>query len=173
MLRILALLLARPTLADWIIQRAKRTPYFHLKGEDGSMYMERYWLFNPYDPKSDKEGRRLRDLVPSIRIHRIMREDRDDHLHDHPWNARTFILRGWYREEREEYNCVHCNTHFWYRPAGSTAELNFGEFHRITQVAEGGVWTLFVTWRKRGSWGFLVGDRKVPWREHLGIEEGA
>lgn len=41
----LAWLLSRPTVADWLIRRAMRTPYIHIDG-----YMSRWWLFNPYDP---------------------------------------------------------------------------------------------------------------------------
>ncbi|MFC5548162.1 hypothetical protein [Massilia aerilata] len=159
MLKLVAKLLARPAVVDWLICRAMRTPYSHIT-KDGDVYMERYWLFNPYPADSSGKG----NLLPSIRLHKIMRPDQDRHLHDHPWNARTFILRGWYLEEREG--------EFWdiERSEGETAALKFGEFHAITRVPECGVWTLFVTWRYRGTWGFLVNGKKVPWREYLNIE---
>jgi hypothetical protein len=159
MWNLIAKLLARPAVTDWLIERAKRTPYSHIE-KDGDVYMERYWLFNPYPADSSGKGK----LMPSIRLHKIMRPDQDRHLHDHPWNARTFILRGWYWEERAG--------EFWdiERNAGDTAALRFGEFHAITRVPEDGVWTLFITWRYRGTWGFLVNGRKVPWREYLGIK---
>jgi hypothetical protein len=32
------------------------------------------------------------------------------------------------------------------------------------------VWTLFITWRYQGTWGFDVDGSKVPWREYLGIK---
>jgi len=174
MLKLLARFLARPAVVDWLIQRAKRTPYYHINGDDGSVYMERYWLFNPYQPNTGGAGRRWGDRLPSIRLHRIMREDQDRNLHDHPWDARTFILRGWYREERPRRPCGMSNwtpTYPVMREPGDTARLNFGEYHRIVEVAPGGVWTLFVTWRKRGTWGFLVDGHKVPWRDYLGIQE--
>ena len=85
-------------------------------------------------------------------------------MHDHPWNARTIVLRGWYAEERPTTrgtNSLHV------RSKGFTGRLLFGEFHRIACVSDGGVWTLFFTWKKRGTWGFAVGGRKVPWREYL------
>lgn len=53
------------------------------------------------------------------------------------------------------------------RIAGYTGRLLFGQYHRITAVPRDGVWTLFITWRKRGSWGFDVDGREVPWREYL------
>lgn len=173
MINAIARFLARPAVADWLIRRATRTPYFHLT-DKGAVYMYRYWLFNPYPPKNDGAGRRWGDWMPSIRLHHIMREDLDPHLHDHPWNARTFILRNWYREEKPRQHCGMSNwtpTYVVQRNAGDTATLRFGEYHRIVEVAEGGVWTLFVTWKKLGTWGFLVNGRKVPWREYLGIDK--
>lgn len=177
MVKLIAKLIALPGVADWLIRRAQRTPYFHIKGDDGSIYMYRWWLFNPYPTGNDGGGRRWGDWLPSIRIHRIMREDRDRHMHDHPWNARTFILRGRYKELRrkvvEGERLDQVFEVLRIRRPGDTASLRFGEYHRITAVSPAGVWTLFVTWRKRGTWGFLVGGRKVPWREYLGIEKGA
>ncbi len=171
MLKLIARILARPAVADAIIRRAQRTPYFDIKSADGATtYMGRWWLFNRYDIP---EGPRFKWL-PSARVHHIMREDIDRHLHDHPWNARTFILRGWYLEEREN-TLPGVDPYPRYEPAairfrretGHTGRLLFGEFHRIEQVSPGGVWTLFITWRYRGTWGFKVGDRKIPWRDYF------
>ena len=116
-------------------------------------------LFNPY-PES--RSKRNFDWLPlSIRIHKIIKEDNDRHLHDHPSNARTFILKGWYKEERlNGFNT---------RKLGETSRLNFGEYHRITEVCEEGVYTLFVTGKYRGTWGFLVDGVKVKYREYLGL----
>lgn len=167
--------LSRPAVVDWLIRRAKRTPYVHITGPDGSMYMERYWLFNPY-PANSSGQRPWWHFPISIRLHRIMRHDGDRDLHDHPWNARTIILRGEYDEIRLERPFKACFdfeqvdvSHR--RQAGDTAPLRFGEYHRITRVSDGGVWTLFVTGRYRGTWGFRVNGKKVPWRKYLGIEE--
>lgn len=171
-----ARIVSQPAIAAWLIERAKRTPYWHITGEDGSVYMERYWLFNPYPPHSPDQRRWQFPI--SIRLHLIRREDQDRHLHDHPWNARTIILRGWYIEERElgqtiDYLGVLVSTHFEYRHQGDTASLQHGEYHRIHEVPCDGVWTMFITGRKRGSWGFKVDGAKVPWREYLGISEAA
>lgn len=160
--------LARPAVVEWLIRRAKRTPYRHIIGPDGTPYMERFWLFNPYAPESDG-ARRWWQFPIGIRLHHILREDDDrGALHDHPWNARTFILRGWYKEVRMLDKSKDANIK---RRAGETATLKYGEYHRITKVGPGGVWTLFVTGRKRGTWGFLVNGKKVQWRKFLGISE--
>jgi hypothetical protein len=153
--KLLARVVSVPWIADALIKQAKKTEYFHLQG-----YMERWWLFNKYESEGPEELRHKRRFhwLPSVRIHHILREDLADDLHDHPWNARTIILKGWYEEERED------DIHI--RIAGDTATLKYGEFHNIKEVSPGGVWTLFMTWDYQGTWGFLVDGVKVPWREY-------
>jgi len=159
--RILAKVLARPAIAEWLIARAKLTPYQHIMSADGTeMYMGRWWLFNPYSRETHKPA--LWWCPWSFRVHHILRPDEDRDLHDHPWNARTIILRGWYIEQRQI---------MWRRRApGETARLNHGEYHRIDQVSPGGVMTLFITSKWRGDWGFLVNGVKVPWRTYTGTD---
>jgi hypothetical protein len=171
-----------PAVTEWLIARAQRTPYLHITGKDGSVYMGRWWLFNPYQPHSDGAGRKWAEWMPSIRIHHIRRPDSDRHLHDHPWNARTVILRGWYEEQRR-VNDVPTGVSFYpvwhgevlragfWRKRGYTGRLLFGEYHRVSAVPPDGVWTLFITWKKQGTWGFLVDGAKVPWRKYLGLEQ--
>lgn len=148
-MRPLAWLLARPSVASWLIARAQGTPYSPI-GD----YMDRWWLFNPYGD-NDPRLRAIPWLPLSVRVHNIKRPDDARHQHDHPWHARTFVLRGGYVEERGKHG-VHV------RLAGHTASLRFNEFHAITEIiGDTGAWTLFVTYRYRGTWGF-----KVPWREY-------
>ncbi|QBR32856.1 MULTISPECIES: hypothetical protein [Pseudomonas] len=177
-------------LADWFIARAKLTPYQHIMSADGTeMYMGRWWLFNPYSRETHKP--KFWWCPWSFRIHHILRPDEDRDLHDHPWNARTIILRGWYSEQRpssDEWKekivaamvskpdpkvvaWVLRNTCEWImRYQGDTARLNHGEYHRIDQVSPGGVFTLFITSKWRGDWGFLVNGVKVPWRTYTGTD---
>ena len=72
-----------------LIDRAMRTPYFHLPG-----YMDRYWLMKPSKWT----------LGCSVRIHHILSSDSDRVLHDHPWPFVTMILRGGYFEDRPLFN---------------------------------------------------------------------
>lgn len=143
--------------ADWLIRRAQRTPYFHLEG-----YMERWWLFNPTPPLNSGKGRRF-EWLPSIRVHHILRPDNDRHLHNHPWDARTIILKGCYVEHREggKINVM---------LPGTTQRIEADTFHRIAQVSQGGVWTLFISWKWKHTWGFKTEQGFVPWREYLGDE---
>jgi len=161
MYKLIAIILSYPWIFNYLLNRAKKTPYSNIYGvEDKQLYMERYWLFNPY-PASG--GKRRRNWFPlSIRIHRILKPDNDRNMHDHPWNARTFILKGWYTEDRLSRE--------FFRQQGDTARLNFGEYHKITKVCDGGVYTLFVTDKYRGTWGFLVRGAKVHYKKYLGIE---
>lgn len=81
--RPLARFLARPALADRLTVYAMRTPYFHLPSDEDPSYMGRYWVFNPYDRKTNVP--RWAPLIPfSIRVHHIKRADNERHMHDHP-----------------------------------------------------------------------------------------
>lgn len=217
----LARFLARPRVADWLIRRSLRTPYSHLVcNRDGtnrvvahgyqlqpgeSFYMRRFWLFNPYSREDNiptlrltlKLGRWKKVLAfpISIRVHHIMREDADRDEHDHPWSARTVILKGHYLEKRMTSDgkwsapdelgrrAWEAKEKILLRRPGATATLGFGEYHRICEVAPAGAWTLFISGPWKGVWGFWVAritddmppgaynvGVKVPWRQYLGQE---
>lgn len=159
---------ALPPVTNWLIKKAMKTPYEHLDG-----YMNRYWLFNKYEytPGQDEAGydKRKYKWLPAIRIHHILRKDQGRDLHDHPWDARTIILKGWYGETRMNHyvgdGFVAVQEHW--RDPGDTAALKLGEFHEITQVSDGGVWTMFFTWDYQGTWGFFVDGKKVLWKQYL------
>ena len=181
-----AWIVSRPAIANWLINRAKKTPYQHILSPDHKeVYMERYWVFNPYPTQKEKDAYKARgEKLPwqfpiSIRIHRIMVPDGDRHHHDHPWDARTILFKGGYDEERLEYSGP-CSSLDWMsfipatyhvvpyrRKQGDTVTLGFGEFHRITKVPKEGVWTLFITYPLKGDWGYLVDGKKVSFREYV------
>lgn len=146
---------AVPAIAERLIALSKRTPYFDLDG-----YMERGWIYD-----AEAAGRPER---ASVRVHHILRADRERDKHNHPWEARTIILKGWYRERRVVDGIDVVTT----RRAGDTAPIGTDTFHSIEEVSPGGVWTLFFMspWKK--GWGFDTADGFVPWREYLGVPEG-
>lgn len=106
-----------------LIERAQRTPYYHLYHRDGSPYMLRYWLMpqralkwiedrKPVDaglrPAADELGLgyELRDDVrhlPAARLHNICTADLDREFHNHPWSFISIVLRGGYVERRPLY----------------------------------------------------------------------
>jgi hypothetical protein len=154
----LAKIVSHPKIADYLIERSHKTPYFDLPG-----YMERDWLFNPYDLNHVPRIKWL----PSIRIHHILRADLARHPHDHPWNARTILLRGDYTERRViGFNGAEPIYQQYHREAGDTATINFGEYHSIDEVSDDGVFTLFFTFKYLGNWGFWVNGAKMPWQEY-------
>jgi len=167
--RLVAWVASRKPVADWLIRRAARTPYTHIGAADADdVYMGRWWLFNPYTRDTPPRW----PWLPSVRIHHIRRPDRDRHVHDHPWDARTILLRGYYMELRPRLidQAPTGAAGVFVRKRGETATLKYRQYHRIARVSPGGVWTLFFTWNKQGSWGFLVDGVHVPWREYLGHE---
>ena len=152
-----AWIVSRRPVADYLINRAKRTEYFHLSG-----YMNRWWLFNRYSEIGSQEKIKPRfSWLPSVRIHHILRKDNADHPHDHPWQARTIILKGSYVENTGDSIYGHL------RNPGDTRAINFGEFHHISHVTTGGVYTMFISWKYIGTWGFLVDGEKVPYKQYL------
>lgn len=137
--KLIAKLCSRPAVAIWLINRAKKRPYKHLGG-----YMSRYWI-----------APEVWNLPFAIRIHKIQRADADPYLHDHPWDWRTIILFGSYVEEDVFGNKVT-------RSAGDTKGSNAETFHRVDSVSPGGVWTMFITGRRRNNWGFMIPKNGVP-----------
>jgi len=110
-------------------------------------------------------GRLLERLTgyASIRLHRIMRPDHDPVLHNHPFFYRTFVVRGFYCEERQ-YGVNPENGYVYdvFNHAGSSTRMSPGQFHRISDAPADGVWTLFFMTRNTGTWGFAVDGKFVP-----------
>jgi hypothetical protein len=153
-----------PYLMAAIKTYAASRPYSHLKHNDGSPYMDRWWLMPRWMLAPDETGHLFpkdRWWVPlKIRLHHIHTADYDRDLHDHPADYRTLLIDGYYREENVlgERNLY---------LAGQSRCARAETFHRIQEVSYGGVWTIFIMGKKRLSWGFLVGGHKVPWRKYV------
>lgn len=171
--KLIAMLLVVPRVQTWLLQLAILTPYFHLDG-----YMLRWWLVPYEDPEAGlgcgkldwrrrPVARFIQKLGYAMRIQLILRADNARHPHDHPWDARTYLLAGAYVDDRTHVGAwgqVFVIQH--YRTAGDTATLKYGEYHHLSWVHPEGALTLFVTGRYKGWWGFLVNGVKVPWREY-------
>jgi hypothetical protein len=83
---------------------AFRTPLRHLHDLDGGLYMGRWAVIN-----EGTLGSRILERLTgysSVRLHKIMRPDHDRDLHNHPFTYRTFVVRGFYVEERQ-VDCRH------------------------------------------------------------------
>lgn len=161
--QLLAFIVSRQPIVSLIIWHASRHPFKHLEG-----YMERFWVFNEFQKAKDGTKARKYMWAPSIRLHHILRADNERDLHDHPWNARTIILRGGYVETRLINGGK--GSKWFTRTPGSTATLHFGEYHKIDTLLGNGedVWTLFFMWDYQEDWGFLVDGKKISHYEYLG-----
>lgn len=96
-----------------------------------------------------------------VQLHRFVASDTDG-VHDHPWAwGRTFILAGWYIEERRDGTQI--------RGALSTYKLTGDTFHRVVLPDQAEVWTLFVHGPYVKHWGFMrpadplaIADWRLP-----------
>lgn len=177
--KMLAKIVSLPFVADALIAKARQTPFTHIRHGDGTLYMGRWWLFNGWGDDNKPQwgvdlkifGRRFAWTLPiSVRVHFIATADRDRGPHDHPWAARTIILKGSYKEERATGANLDQVDRFT-RNAGDTATLEPMTFHRITHVSQG-CYTLFICGPWLQDWGFWISGRKILWRKHLNVPAG-
>lgn len=160
-----AWIVSRDRVFQALYRRAEKTPYWDLEG-----YMRRWWLFNPIKTTYETVGTtvvhdetitEIREVKTakypwcpvSIRMHHILRADNARDRHNHPGSFRTILGTDWYKEERDEGTFI--------RRKGDTAVLRHGEFHHVSEVAPGGVWTIFIMWDWRSTWGFRMPDGKI------------
>ena len=85
-----------------------------------------------------------------VYLHRFHQSDAE--LHNHPWKwAFSIVLKGSYLEERQGKKTRLVR---WFNFIRST------DFHRIAELSDGEVLTLFVAGPLHGKgWGFLVPER--------------
>ena len=158
-------------LVDRIIQRAQRTPYFHLQG-----YMNRWWLV-PYIGAGSKTDigcgpvswrRPIAKLLQlfgiAVRVHEILRSDAGRHPHDHPWWYITIILRGGYIETLYDNEGRVKDVNYW--GPGTILFRRASSWHRLTLPEKTPTWTLFISGPYQHTWGFNVNGKKVPHREY-------
>lgn len=88
-------------------------------------------------------------------LHQFWSSD-EDGVHDHPWDNITIILRGGFYEELADGQIL-------WRPPGFFCFRKAEQFHRIILKpgTEGKVWTLFIRFRRRRQWGFLLNKEWV------------
>lgn len=103
----------------------------------------------------------------AIYVHWIFLPDNDRDCHDHPWNFKSFVLRGGYAE------------HLYYsmkdRKRDKFSTKEYGRFsyhrmptyfaHRITWLKENTV-TLIITGRRKRTWGFWTKEGWVKYNDY-------
>ncbi|MCZ7644776.1 MAG: hypothetical protein M5U26_05755 [Planctomycetota bacterium] len=121
-----------------------------IKTPEGEPYLTRYTLLH----------------LPGLRVylHHLHRADEDRHLHDHPWNFTSLVLKGGYVEETLAGSREH-------RP-GAVIRHRAEDVHRVASLPKGSAWTLVFCGRKRRSWGFLVEQNWVDSSAYLRDAKG-
>lgn len=133
---------------------------FHAYRHDIAGYMERWMIQTPWF---------------AFRVHRILRSDADEHLHDHPWHFASFLLTGGYAEVLPETQPheegFETSTPWPGAPVQIVERKRFSiVVHRATDlhklVLTKPVWTLVVTSDKVRNWGFRTPTGWVSWKEY-------
>lgn len=148
---------------------AFRTPHKHLYDLDGSLYMGRWRVVD-----EGTRGSKILAILTGythIRLHRICRADHDRELHNHPFDYRTYVAKGFYAEQYEEPPPQRWayETHHGYRfvHVGGTATGSHEKFHRIDLIPTEGVWTMFCMKADKGDWGFERDGEYIPSRVYF------
>lgn len=166
------------TLKDWFLRFFTGKPHFTIwtELEEGEGITEpqllRWWILP-------------RNKYFNIYLHKVIRDDEDRALHDHPWNSLSLLLWGKLGESyfTHEPNSDQFETYmgvlqqeqptsshvmkpgrFRYRPA---------EFaHRLFLPDPGKpAWTLFMTGPKFRKWGFWCRKGWMRWEEFCQIDD--
>lgn len=117
------------------------------------IYLRRYYLIStPYF---------------GIYLHNIRMPDRDEHLHDHPWNFTSIILRGGYTEELSFEPDAGLPTVYdnWFNRF-SRHSVAATTAHAIRAILPN-TWTLVLVGKRQREWGFWVDGVLIPWKRYL------
>lgn len=144
------------SVANWLIRRAQRTPYFNLVG-----YMNRWWLKRPAGHGAHNDVSEVHKTGWGARIHQTLRSDEDRALHDHPWANCSIVLRGGYWEVMED------GSRIWRGP-GSVVFRKATAKHRLIVPEGAESWSLFIMGHWRRDWGFWPTWGWTYWRDYLG-----
>lgn len=120
-------------------------------GGRANPYLERWWAI----PRNDGMN---------VYLHRVLRDDDDRALHDHPWDNTSYLIAGRYREITPEGTFA--------REAGSIVTRRATDAHRLELIDGEPAISLFMTGPKLREWGFLCEKGWVHWRDFTGGEHG-
>lgn len=114
----------------------------------------------------------------ALYIHKIYESDRDLHLHSHPWNFKTVVLKGIYVERylgKDLYN----EPQEFTRVRGTFSYVSGDRhyYHKILEIMKGPVTTLFFTYGQHKFWYYNVDNiliesgeyRKLKNQNNLGV----
>lgn len=140
-------------LQAWARAKMQRVPDFIIGDDPDAPYMERWWIIP-------------RNASCNIYLHRILRDDDDRALHDHPWTNSSFVLMGSYREITPEGTFI--------RSAGDVVNREATALHRLELIGGKPCISLFTTGPKIREWGFDCPNGWRHWRDFVdGANAGA
>ncbi len=100
-----------------------------------------------------------RNDTANVYLHQFCGSDEDRALHDHPFDNRSWILRGSYLEHIQDGRCI-------LRSEGEIVDRRAIEAHRIEVLPdEDSPITLFLTGPRIREWGFYCPLGWRHWRE--------
>jgi len=102
----------------------------------------------------------------SIKLHRIAQPDNDRCHHNHPWWFWRIILKGGYEET------VGSEHKIKQRRVGSISFCPSNFQHRITRLHNGSSWSLVLTGKNSGRWGFFTAHGWVNWKYFIDMAKG-
>jgi hypothetical protein len=114
-----------------------------IRSRDGELYFRRFAIFEIQN-------------VASLYIHTIYKADKDPYLHTHPWNFCGIILKGRYIEKTDRGLNL--------KSPGSIGIAGRDYCHKIEEIVEGPVTSLFLVWGKYKTWFYSLG--KIPNEEY-------
>jgi hypothetical protein len=109
----------------------------------------------------------------NIYLHKMLRDDDDRALHDHPWANVSVILQGGYVE--------HLPNRTKRRRPGSVVFRRAATPHRLSLLKANPAdrdyamrpsWSLFITGPVVRSWGFWCPNGWTHWRDFVSVREG-
>ena len=103
----------------------------------------------------------------SIYIHGIYAADEDLHLHNHPWNYCSIILKGSFVEEQKtkEGKIVFNQLRFL-----DCVTRNKKYYHKIRSLITPEVYTLFIVTKDTDEWGYDVDGKHIDYQTYRTIK---
>lgn len=126
----------------------------HQSGATAGRKIFRVWSLGPFEYRSDLIShdymRRWTLFTPwgMLRLHHILRGDSREHLHDHPMDFASLILKGGYVEYRPNREPR------TFKP-GSVVVRKAEDLHAL-EMLDGDAWTLVLASPVRRDWGFAT-----------------
>lgn len=133
---------------------ASREADFFIGGKEDP-YLVRWWVIP-------------RNKWFNLYLHHIIKDDRDEALHDHPWINCSLLVKGAYDEHTILPGGVH---HVEPLRAGELRLRRPTAAHRLTVRDEGEVWTLFFTGPVWRHWGFHCTKGWRHWKDFVGFRD--